>query len=363
MSDGNGIDAGIIRKLLEEIYSNGDPNKKELFRATAYRLIFGVTEGYGKDFPKLKYNSPDFDMLNRLTYNAGTFAAFKNHDQIKETVKLLKDDEGTLRSKEDFIKEAKKLNDTYNKRYLGVEYDQAVTSGRMAKKWQDAKRTQNTYPNLTYIAVMDDRTRPLHRKWHGITLPIDHKFWETHYPPNDWACRCTIRRTDKVSDDKGLNVTDMPALPKQFSINVGKDGRVYEDSHPYFKTSSFKMVAQYAKNALVRFQSSTYYPKLKDAFTGKHKTDIGTVTVNNTGISKTLSQPHANAYLKNNLLLKLDELLANSFYIGSSAPTKPGHWKVFHYLRLNGYDDMILVFREDHQGEVFYYSIVDKIKS
>ena len=357
------IPASVIKKLLEEIYTGNTDLDRKLFKETAKRLMAGVTEGFGKDFPKIKYNSPDFELLDKLTYNAATFAAFKNHSQIRETVRLLKDGDGNLRSKGEFIKEALKLDKTYNKRYLSVEYDQAVTSGRMAKKWADAVRTENLYPNLTYVAVMDDRTRPMHRKWHGVTLPIGHKFWDTHYPPNDWACRCSIRRTDKAADDKGLNVNDMPALPKQFNINVGKEGKVFDQNHPYFKTPSFNSVATVAKKALLRYQTGTYYPKLKETVTGVYKSDLGTVTVNNTGLEKSLSQPHRRAYFKNNLLHRLPELIADAVYIGSAASTKSPHWKYYHYLRLTDFDDMMLVFREDHKGRLFHYSIVDKEKS
>ena len=44
--------------------------------------------------------------------------------------------------------------------------------------------------NLRYVAVLDARTRPEHRAWHGLILPIDHPLWDTHYPPNGWGCRC-----------------------------------------------------------------------------------------------------------------------------------------------------------------------------
>lgn len=32
--------------------------------------------------------------------------------------------------------------------------------------------------------------RPLHVAWNGLTLPANHPFWQTHYPPNGWGCRC-----------------------------------------------------------------------------------------------------------------------------------------------------------------------------
>lgn len=34
--------------------------------------------------------------------------------------------------------------------------------------------------------------RPLHLAWDGLTLPADHPFWRTHYPPNGWGCRCYV---------------------------------------------------------------------------------------------------------------------------------------------------------------------------
>lgn len=32
--------------------------------------------------------------------------------------------------------------------------------------------------------------RPQHLAWDGLTLPREHPFWQTHFPPNGWGCRC-----------------------------------------------------------------------------------------------------------------------------------------------------------------------------
>jgi hypothetical protein len=29
-----------------------------------------------------------------------------------------------------------------------------------------------------------------HVAWNGLTLPHDHPFWQTHFPPNGWGCHC-----------------------------------------------------------------------------------------------------------------------------------------------------------------------------
>jgi hypothetical protein len=51
--------------------------------------------------------------------------------------------------------------------------------------------------------------RPLHVSWHGLTLPPEHPFWKTHYPPNGWGCHCRATAVSKadflraVADGKG----------------------------------------------------------------------------------------------------------------------------------------------------------------
>lgn len=357
------INKATIEKLLQDIFNGNAVDKKTLFTDTLKVFASGITEGYKKQIGDVAYNSPDFRMLNELQYNAGVFAAFKNHSEINELVKLLRDDEGKLRNWDDFKKEALKLDGKYNVQWLKVEYHQAVTSARAARRWQDIVRTKDLYPHIQYIAVNDDRTRPLHKKWHGIILPIEHKFWDSHYPPNDYGCRCTARRTDKPINTRGYDVEDMPDLPLQFNQNVGKTGKVFAEDHPYFKTDQYKGVAKFAKNALVRWQTKTYLKQLKNSFKTPVKTEIGKVTINNKGLKEALSQPHKNAYLKNNLILKLDAILKDAYYIKSSGSKKAvDYYQQYHYLRLRNFKDMIVVLREDPKGNLFFYSIVDKIK-
>lgn len=43
-----------------------------------------------------------------------------------------------------------------------------------------------------YHAVMDDRTRPHHAALDGLMLPATHEFWNEHYPPISFNCRCTV---------------------------------------------------------------------------------------------------------------------------------------------------------------------------
>ncbi|MDT3668998.1 MAG: phage minor head protein [Aromatoleum sp.] len=52
--------------------------------------------------------------------------------------------------------------------------------------------------------------RPFHKRWGDmrLTLPHDHPFWQTHFPPNGWGCRC---RVTAVTGPKKGDATEPPA--------------------------------------------------------------------------------------------------------------------------------------------------------
>jgi len=49
--------------------------------------------------------------------------------------------------------------------------------------------------------------RPLHVSWSGMVLSKDDTWWQTHYPPNGWGCRCRIKAVRK-SEYKGAKAPD-----------------------------------------------------------------------------------------------------------------------------------------------------------
>ena len=65
----------------------------------------------------------------------------------------------------------------------------AYNAGRYAQMREVAKER----PYWQYLAVGDERTRPAHAAINGMVFPADHEFWDTHYPPNGFRCRCTVR--------------------------------------------------------------------------------------------------------------------------------------------------------------------------
>ncbi|MCY4395882.1 MAG: phage minor head protein [Rhodospirillaceae bacterium] len=83
-------------------------------------------------------------------------------------------------------------------RRLRIIYDTNLRMAHAKGRWERIERTAEARPWLRYVAVQDARTRPEHMAWHGTVLPWDHPFWETHYPPCGWRCRCVVVQ---LSDD------------------------------------------------------------------------------------------------------------------------------------------------------------------
>lgn len=77
-------------------------------------------------------------------------------------------------------------------RRLQIIYDTNIRMAHAAGRWEQIESVKARMPYLRYSAVMDSRTRPRHKSMHGTILPVDHPFWDTHYPPNGWRCRCIV---------------------------------------------------------------------------------------------------------------------------------------------------------------------------
>lgn len=72
----------------------------------------------------------------------------------------------------------------------------------MATSYAAGRRKQLLDPALLsrrpfWRYIHDDSVttpRPHHKAWGdaGLTLPHDHPFWNTHFPPNGWGCKCRV---------------------------------------------------------------------------------------------------------------------------------------------------------------------------
>lgn len=68
-----------------------------------------------------------------------------------------------------------------------------VNAARSAGQWERARRTKAALPFALYVRTASTDPRKEHLGWVGTILPVDHDWWKTHWPPNGWGCKCSIR--------------------------------------------------------------------------------------------------------------------------------------------------------------------------
>ncbi|WP_257263833.1 phage minor head protein [Endozoicomonas sp. ONNA2] len=102
-------------------------------------------------------------------------------------------------------------------------------------QWQSIQANSQSAPYLMYDAVEDHRTRPEHQQWNGTARPVDDPFWQTHYPPNGWNCRCgVIQLTKEEMERNKIPLSPKPTIKKRLWINprTGKAMNVPTDLDP-----------------------------------------------------------------------------------------------------------------------------------
>lgn len=99
------------------------------------------------------------------------------------------------------------LTTKFNHARLQLIFDTNTRQAAAAGQWQRLLRNQRTQPYARYVAMDDDRTRPQHRAWHNVTLPLTDAWWATHRPPNGYRCRCRIVGVSQREYDQGTTST------------------------------------------------------------------------------------------------------------------------------------------------------------
>ena len=131
---------------------------------------------------------------------------------------------------------------------LKTIYRTSLQTAYMSGRYKAMMENVDNRPYWQYLAVLDSRTRPAHKALHGMVFRYDDPFWQTHYPPLGFNCRCRVRALSKKDiDEKGLPVSSA-------------EGKItWEDALVSKKTGEIRPVAVY-----------------KDPLTGmKIPTDVG----------------------------------------------------------------------------------------
>nr|DAJ77849.1 MAG TPA: minor capsid component [Caudoviricetes sp.] len=323
---------GYIREAFEE-RSISEAQSKELWQYYYKHLNKALAEGYN---PTIEETNTE--LVTSLKHNLARFSAFKE-TSFKQQIEASLTKDGKVLSWQEFKAEANKLNIEYNRRWLQVEYNQTVANALSAQKYEEYIANKRIYPNLTYHAVHDERTRETHRAWDGLTLPVEHSFWKTHLPPNDWGCRCYVEPTANPVIE-GVRTEDIP-IKESFANNPALSGEIFPVI-PYAKGMSEKAVKEVEKQVEKRLEKlgENYIEKVVKEYPNGGKITISNL-VNTEGSDyervynccdffakqgkETTILPRFNSPLKNELYQQLYADLQGTPYWGKCPDFKVGN--------------------------------------
>lgn len=113
-----------------------------------------------------------------------------------------------------------------------VIFNTNMRTANMAGHWKRMWEDREMHPYLRYVQVQRPTKRPEHAVWHGVILPIEDPFWDTHFPPNGWGCKCAVQNVSNARMEAegwqvSENVETFPGdVPEDWAYNVGKAERV-----------------------------------------------------------------------------------------------------------------------------------------
>lgn len=77
-------------------------------------------------------------------------------------------------------------------RRLETIYETNLRMARAHGQWERIQRRQRTQPFLRYRLGPSARHRPEHVAFDGLIYRANHPFWQTHFPPNGYGCKCWV---------------------------------------------------------------------------------------------------------------------------------------------------------------------------
>jgi uncharacterized protein with gpF-like domain len=108
-------------------------------------------------------------------------------------------------------------------------YSTNIRTSYAAGRWAqltDPEQLQ-VLPYLTYKHGDSRVPRPEHLAWDGITLPANDPWWQAHYPPSGWGCKCRVfgstRSEYAKAQDQGLGEAPPSPIDPSTGEPVGID--------------------------------------------------------------------------------------------------------------------------------------------
>lgn len=235
------VSADIMEAFMRHVYEHGIKDADVIEDADMWREVLRIindatVEGLMQSHvPTLEDN-----FLRELRHGNEVFSAFKVHAMDKEMQRLLIDESGKLKPFSKWRDDVEKIASHQCGAWLRTEYDTAVIRAHNAADWKEYERDKDIMPNLRWMPTTSGEPEAKHRSYwlRRVNLPVDHPFWNEHHPGDRWNCKCTLEQNDDPVVPPPSDGSDSDATPHRgLENNPGKDGHIFNDTHPYFPKS------------------------------------------------------------------------------------------------------------------------------
>lgn len=380
------IDRDLVLGFMRRIYGREfDPaNRIDAVMLDAVREVFdrAVDEGFGTR----AFAESEYSFYEQLRYNNAVFAAFKVHRMQHDMAARLLDAEGGLKSFRQWRREVEPIASHQVGSWLRTEYDTAVKRAHIAADWKRFEAEADVFPNLEWMPSTSVEPRLSHMRFYGLVLPVGHPFWQRHMPGDLWGCKCGLQATRAPRTPEDRIPQEMSGSEPQPGIetNPAHTAAIFSPSHPY--------VAKARKGAVDAVQTALdelypdwiggrELPKTMEEYRTR-RAEIQAealrtvrniryrnpefdreITVTRDGVKEFLNQPHKHGAYKNEMLLRIGEVLEKADYKGWGTyknDRKPGLRKSHIFeVRIQGDPSWIIV-HEYKDGNTLLHSISDK---
>ena len=130
-------------------------------------------------------------------------------------------------------------------RRLRAIYRANFRAAHGAGVWIRAQRTKDADPYFLYeLGPVGEACGP-HRRWAGTLLPIDHPWWDDHFPPNGSDCGCRVRTVGEREARRRGGPTEAPLRREvaRWNERALRFDRVEEGLDPAWATNPGKLWA------------------------------------------------------------------------------------------------------------------------
>jgi len=378
-----------VQRALKRIYGKEvDPYRQidpGLWKGVVDTIDLAAAEGI-KGHPGISY-----DFKQQLQHNDEVFAAFKVHRLQSDMARQMVDAEGNIKSFEQWASDVQPIASRQCRQWLRTEYDTAIKRASLAADWQRFEEEKDVLPNLRWVPSTAANPDAFHQSMWDTVLPVDHPFWSSHHPGDRWGCQCALEATD---DPVTPSPTVDYATSSGLENNPGRDAKLFNDTHPYFPDSCDSCPfrnghtpsgptnrakdcyhCEYVKGVLPRYSQSTIERRNEIQMQARNEVqgsfidnkEMRGIFVSGYTIKEFLDQPHSHYSEKNELILRIGEVMRKAVYVTSHAPFKRTRktTKVvkehFFEIEIRG-DKSWLIVKEYEDGNKILYGISESEK-